>query len=204
MPRLVNRLPKYRKHRATGQAVVTLAGRDLYLGPHGTKASRTEYDRLCGEFLASGGALRQDQRDQLTLDQLLAGFWTHAKQHYGKDSTEPQNYSTLIKRLRKAYGKTLVRDFGPLRLKAFRQSLVDEADEAGKAKLSRTTINHATNRLRRIFKWRIESELVRPDVLAALQCVVGLRYNKSGAKESEPIKPVPPASDDATLPHCSF
>ena len=32
--------PKYRKHRASGQAVVTLNGRDIYLGPHGTKASK--------------------------------------------------------------------------------------------------------------------------------------------------------------------
>ena len=45
MPKLTNSVPKYRKHRASGQAVVTLNGRDHYLGPHGTKASRIEYDR---------------------------------------------------------------------------------------------------------------------------------------------------------------
>lgn len=54
MPRLKDSLPKYRKHRASGQAVVTLGGRDFYLGPHGTKASRREYDRLIAEYLASG------------------------------------------------------------------------------------------------------------------------------------------------------
>ena len=40
MPRLTRANPKYRKHRASGQAVVTLDGRDRYLGPHGTNASR--------------------------------------------------------------------------------------------------------------------------------------------------------------------
>jgi hypothetical protein len=35
------RLPKYRK-----QAIITLIGRDHYLGPHGTKDSRSTYDRL--------------------------------------------------------------------------------------------------------------------------------------------------------------
>ncbi len=30
------RVPKYRLHRPTGQAVVTLNGRDTYLGKHGT------------------------------------------------------------------------------------------------------------------------------------------------------------------------
>ena len=42
MPRLVRTLPGYRKHKASGQAVVTLNGRDHYLGPHGTKASKRE------------------------------------------------------------------------------------------------------------------------------------------------------------------
>ena len=46
MPNSNDRIPKYRKHRASGQAVVTLNGRDCYLGPHGTKASQIEYDRL--------------------------------------------------------------------------------------------------------------------------------------------------------------
>jgi hypothetical protein len=40
MPRLVNRSPSYRKHKASGQAVVTIGGRDVYLGPYGTKASK--------------------------------------------------------------------------------------------------------------------------------------------------------------------
>jgi hypothetical protein len=52
MPRLTASNPKYQKHRASGQAVVTLDGRDFYLGPHGTQASRDEYDRLVGEWLS--------------------------------------------------------------------------------------------------------------------------------------------------------
>ena len=51
MPWSNNYLPKYRKHRASGQAVVTLSGQDFYLGPHDTKASKLEYDRLIGEWL---------------------------------------------------------------------------------------------------------------------------------------------------------
>jgi hypothetical protein len=46
MPRLIHSNPSYRKHRASGQAVVTIDGKDIYLGPHGTKASRNEYDRV--------------------------------------------------------------------------------------------------------------------------------------------------------------
>ena len=39
MPR-PSSVPKYRKLRNSGQAIVTLSGQDHYLGPHGTKASR--------------------------------------------------------------------------------------------------------------------------------------------------------------------
>src|SRR5690349_241800 len=115
MPRLVNRLPKYRKHKASGLAVVTLGGHDHYLGPHGTQASKQEYDRLCGEYLAAGRMLPSDNRDELSVVELLDAFWTHAQQYYGRKGGETGNYKTLITRLRKLYGPTLVREFGPLR-----------------------------------------------------------------------------------------
>ncbi len=35
-----NAVPSYRLHKATGQAVVTLSGRFIYLGPHATRLSR--------------------------------------------------------------------------------------------------------------------------------------------------------------------
>lgn len=46
--------PRYRKHKPSGQAIVTLAGKDFYLGPHGSQASKSEDDRLIGEWLSIG------------------------------------------------------------------------------------------------------------------------------------------------------
>ena len=54
MPKLKNAVPKYRKHKASGQAVVTIAGTDHYLGKFNSKPSKKLYDRLIGEWLASG------------------------------------------------------------------------------------------------------------------------------------------------------
>ena len=42
MPRLVNSVPKYRKHKQSGQAIVTLNGRDYLLGPWRTKSVLTK------------------------------------------------------------------------------------------------------------------------------------------------------------------
>ena len=57
------RLPSYRRHKPSGQAVVTLTGKDYYLGRWNTKASRAEYDRLIGEWLA---VLHQRRRTPLS------------------------------------------------------------------------------------------------------------------------------------------
>jgi hypothetical protein len=49
MPKLVTSIPKYRKHKQSGQAVETLNGRNFLLGPYGTQASKAEYDRVTAE-----------------------------------------------------------------------------------------------------------------------------------------------------------
>ena len=49
MSSTASRTPKYRLHKPTGQAVVTIDGKDRYLGKHGTAESREGYDRLIAE-----------------------------------------------------------------------------------------------------------------------------------------------------------
>src|SRR5437016_4966090 len=83
MPRLVHRNPNYSKHSRSGQAVVTIDGHDICLGPHGTKASRRVYDRVIAEWLANG---RRDPTDDtgVAIKELLAAFWIHAEEQYHK------------------------------------------------------------------------------------------------------------------------
>ncbi|HMF10936.1 MAG TPA: hypothetical protein VKE94_01480 [Gemmataceae bacterium] len=58
MPRTrLDFVPSYRRHKSTGQGVVTLNGKDPYLGGYGTAASKANYDKLVAEWLASGRAL---------------------------------------------------------------------------------------------------------------------------------------------------
>jgi transposase-like protein len=45
-------LPKYCRHKGSGQAYCRIAGEMHYLGKHGSDASRREYDRIMGEFIA--------------------------------------------------------------------------------------------------------------------------------------------------------
>jgi hypothetical protein len=61
MPRPRNAVPTYRRHRPSGQAVVTLydaadGRRDMYLGPFGSPESKAEYERVLAEYRASPAA----------------------------------------------------------------------------------------------------------------------------------------------------
>ncbi len=57
MPRTkAGTVPKLQHHRATGQARVTIAGRDYYCGRWGSKEAIAKYHRLLGEYFNSNGA----------------------------------------------------------------------------------------------------------------------------------------------------
>ncbi len=80
MPRLTNSLPKCRKHKASGQAFVELNGRRHYLGPHDTKTSKLEYDRLVAEWLQHGRQIQPGlQGDELTVVELIVAYMHFAR-----------------------------------------------------------------------------------------------------------------------------
>ncbi|MDA1055828.1 MAG: hypothetical protein O3C40_36015 [Planctomycetota bacterium] len=65
--------PKYRKHKPTCQAVVRIQGKDFYLGPHGSAASKREYDRLIAEWYANGRNLVvPNASDEITVVEPIA------------------------------------------------------------------------------------------------------------------------------------
>ena len=78
------KVPSYRRHKPSGQAVVTLNGRDLYLGKWNTKTSKAEYDRLIGEWLACGRCLPKADRG-VSVTELALAYWQFAKAYYRKD-----------------------------------------------------------------------------------------------------------------------
>lgn len=197
-------VPSYRRHKQSGQAVVTLpdglgSRKDVLLGKYGTKESRTEYARVIAEWEAAGRRLPASMPSaaDLSISELILQFWTHAEQHYrrpdGTVTNELNDFRLSLKPLRELYGQTIARNFGPLALKAVRQKMI-EAD------LCRGVINQRIGRIRRMFRWAVENELVPPSVLQGLQAVRGLQRGRSPARETEPVKPVPQAFVEATLP----
>ena len=198
MPSLKTAHPKYRLHKASGQAVVTLNGRDHYLGPHGSSESREKYDALIAQWLAGGRRIQAKTPHEATVEQLLAAYWVHAESYYRDDEGQPtselDSYRQIMKPLREGFGALPCGKFGPSSYKSLRDGLINRG-------LVRTSINQRMGRVRRILRWGVENELVAPAVVQALDAVAGLKVGRTEAKERTPIKPVDPEQVEAVFPH---
>ncbi len=197
MPRLSKSLPTYRLHKTSGQAIVTLSGRRLYLGKHNTSTSRAEYDRLVSEWLAAGRQLpiEQPAPSLLTVTELCLRYLAHARTYYrknGKPTSELRDILLSLKPLRRLYGKLPAKIVGPKRLKAVRQAMI-------RSDLSRKVINQRIGRIKRMFRWAVEEELITRGVVLRLDRVAGLKAGRCEARETEPIKPIADDRVAATL-----
>ncbi len=200
MPRQRSSIPTYRLHKQSGQAVSDFydsAGkkRCVSLGRWQSPESKQAHARIVAEVAAGR---TPGPTAGLSLNELFVAFLRHAEEHYrrpdGTQTNELTNYKHAIKVARGLYGPTPAAEFGPLALKAVRNTMV-------RMGWARRTINYQIRRLRKVFKYGLENELVPPAVLEGLRAVSGLQAGRTTAKESAPVLPVDPADVAATVPH---
>ncbi len=201
--------PSYRLHRPTNKAVVTLNGRDFYLGPYGSPGSRAEYNRLVGEWLSRGRNLPvspprpahnpANPGSDLTVNELALAFLRHAQTYYrkgGQPTSEAGNIKCALRPLIQLYGHTPAAQFGPLALKVVR-------DRLGSSGLTRSGVNRGTRLIVRAFRWAAENELVPVTVHQSLKTVPGLRRGRTDLPEARRVKPVSLADVEAIQPYVS-
>jgi integrase len=202
MPATSAKVPAYSRHKASGQAVVRLHGHDHYLGPYGSPESHERYARLITQWRASqamsqltAAPARMHRQQPFSVNEMLLAYVEFARGYYTKDGQRNQEFESLkyaMRPLKALYGHSRAAEFGPKDLKTIRQHLVEKG-------LSRVYVNNQLNRVKRIFKWAVSEELVPASVYHGLQTVAGLRYGRSEARETAPVKPVPDAHIDAVL-----
>ncbi|VTT99512.1 catalytic phage domain protein : Site-specific recombinase XerD OS=Singulisphaera acidiphila (strain ATCC BAA-1392 / DSM 18658 / VKM B-2454 / MOB10) GN=Sinac_1635 PE=4 SV=1: Phage_integrase [Gemmataceae bacterium] len=215
--------PSYRFHKARNCAVVTINGRDHYLGVYDSPESWEAYHRLIAEHLA---ARREPPPPvpadtPLTVTELIARYWRFAKTYYVKDdkpTSEVYSVALALRFVRRLYGRTSAGEFSPKRLKAVREAMIAHeitrkvkvADEATgtvtwerrvvRKGLARKCINKLVGRVKRMFAWAVEEELLPVEVHAALVRVKGLKRGKSAARETPRVRPVAEEHVAAVLP----
>jgi integrase len=195
-----------------------LSGKDYYLGiwPVGRRTPpadvQEKYERLIAEYLASGRQRLPDHRrgdavnvsaqspedKSLSIAEILAMYWDHAETYYrrpdGSPSPELHCLRAAFRPLRRLYDDLPAADFSPKKLKAVREMMM----QAG---LTRTTINRQIGRIKRVFKWAVENELIPSGVFHGLQAVTGLKAGRSDAKEPRAVRPVAREIVEKTIPH---
>ncbi len=196
-----SRIPKYRLHKPSGKAVVTLSGRDVYLGEHGSETSKLEYDRVVKEWLAHDRQLPRPMGGPRTLSvaELIAAYWSHVRHHYvkrGKPTSEQPAIRAALRPLLELYGHVDVSSFGPQALLTCREEMVGRG-------WCRYTINKHVGRIRRMFAWATEREMIPGGVYHALTAVKGLQRGRTAAKEGKGVRPVKEAHVEGVLPHVS-
>jgi len=224
MPRK-DTIPSRRHYKRTGQAIVTLNGRDIYLtAPYAdTAASVAEYDNLIANWLAAGRRLpnglaeirtwMQDANcarvtavDEvnpdapLSVNGLLLLFLEDSEKQFtradGRVLGELDKLKVAMRPLVELYGETPAEDFGPLKLSKIREVFISQG-------LRRGYVNDQIRRVVKAFRWGVSLELIPPDRIHALRELEPLRRGRTAAPEDKKIEPVSDEQIDAAMTELS-
>ena len=167
------RTPKYRHHKAKNLAVVTIRGRDIYLGKYGSAESKQEYRRLVAEYFADGALFRtRDRRRRLASIEVVAAYLRFANGYYRKAGKVTREYGLIVeccRFIKPLYGRQPGRRVRTAGAQGRPRRQMIEADH------SRKYINKNIERIRRMFKWAAGEELIPASVPQSLSMVDGLR-----------------------------
>src|ERR1700722_12993597 len=212
--------PSLRRHKPSNQGVVTLSGKDVYLGvwPEDREEAPVEvkarYHREVAEWEARGRmnlpTVKPEQQTdgRITVTELVAAFIRHAQGYYldhnGKPTSELSEYTLSLRPVNHLYDTLAADDFGPLKLKAVRELMVNgyaHPRYGPQQALCRSLINKRVRRIVAAFRWGVSEELLGESNWHALKSVGGLKKGRSKAKENEPVEPVALELVEKTLPH---
>lgn len=201
-------VPAYLKHSASGQAITVIRTEDgkrkqIYLGQHDSPESHRNYREILARYLNPAIGVSEPQEaapstTRWTVADVVARFLAWADTYYrgpdGVSTREYPNFHAAAALLLQLYRDEAAVDFGPLKLKQVRELMVERG-------WSRRTVNMQTRRLKQVFKWAVENELVPGETFVRLQAVAGLKRGRTPAREPDPVHPVAWPDVEIILPH---
>lgn len=201
MARQKTAIPKYSFHKASGQAAVYVDGKTVYLGKHDSPESRQAYGELLAR-LAAESMVRNVGKSlptaEVTVAELCLKFVTDELPRYSQAEQHCQR--TALRLLNGLFGETLVRDFGPLRLRVVRQAMIDgdpNSKPNSRKPWSRKTVNRQVKRIQALFRFGVSWQIVPESVATALGTLRILASGETAAADFAPRTAVPQADIDA-------
>lgn len=208
-----------RRYHLSGQSVVTIDGKDYYLGKHDSPESIARYAVLIGVYQQGGLKLPDDfelssvearaavltgigdapaqQSDQpILVRHVTALFRAHIAEKYAGSKAELNRNNKLCDEIDLDFGDILASEFGPVRLKTYRATLVTRG-------LARNYVNRMVNCVIAIFRHGVSVELVDTSTVDRLRALEPLRYGQTIAPETQATKPANIEHVRATAKHLS-
>ena len=210
MPKLVRKRPAYSRHAKSNRGRVCIAGKYHYLpGDYDSAESQQAYWTLIGRLERGelgttpepGAASSADTIAPrlLTVAELVEKYKEHVDVYYrqdGKPTGEERVIRYAMRPLLDLCPAVLVSEFRPSHLKTVRQEMIARG-------WCRRHINDCIRRIKSMFVWAVEAELLTEEVAGAVKMVKALRAGRSAAREKADIEPVSDEHVEAILPHVS-
>jgi len=190
MPKLTNRLP--RKCRDRNQAFSWHNGKRIYHGIWGTPEAEKSYKRFLAALIENPVQPPQLDTGGMLVSELADAFLDSIESRISKSEFTLHKYA--IGYLAEVYGELAVNEFSPKKLKIVRSQMVKTGT------LCRKTVNNYIGKIRRMFAWGVEEEVVSAGISHALKAVKDLRQREEGTFDHPEREAVPEWVIAATLP----
>jgi integrase len=186
------RIPSYRLHKPTNQAVVTIRGRDVYLGKFGTPESKQRYKDEIAKMLDSKADVPIAKKgSRLTVSEAVRLFDSQTNQLNYRDKN---HFAKAFEPLLDRWGEEPIASFGTARYDDLRQIYVS-------LNWNQTHINHQLRRVKRFLAWLVLREVYPAGKLMEIKLVKPLsRYTL--VRSPKKVVPVRDEVVTTTLPHC--
>lgn len=183
----MSHIPKLRHHKSTGRGYVVLDGHYHYLGKFSDPKTRIEYERLISQWLANGRRIVEPNAP-LSIAELVELYQSAGKATDGRDKR-------AFKHLLAIYSNTDSKTFTRSQLKVVRSRMIE-------ANWTRQDINLCVHRLKRLFAWAADEELIPDDVVTGLARLRGLVEGEA-KREGKEVGPVDEVVFRKTLKYLS-
>jgi integrase len=176
--------PKYRLHKATGQAVVTINNQDFYLGKHDSEASKRKYQQfIADKWNPPGTPLKPVvNENETTVARLAIEYAKSVKRKHGDNSNEWKQVRLVLKTIRETYGHLAASEFGPIRMENYRQSLIDRG-------LSRGVVTRKSNYVIKMFRQAVKFELIPVELWQRLLAIGPVEMKTKPKKKRGAVDP---------------
>ncbi len=189
--------PSIHKHKS-GQAFVRVAGRDYYLGQHGSPEADAAYRALVAR-LGPKGIAPTAPVPSLRVKDVLARWWAEERPRYAPASREPAAMAQAMRPLRALFGDHPAAAFDSAALEVLQLAMAAGTWAEGAIPWCRNVINRHVSRIKTIWRWAERKKLIPPGSWANLKSVPGISRNDARVRQTERRRPVNQAQVDAIL-----